>query len=383
MVAPWSVDSTLLPYVNEDGSYGYVDFSHGFFYDTVTNPVQSIVNAVHANQDQPLTVALAEGMVRAIGRLVEPFVSESIWMGVAMDILIRNGVTRQGKRIFNPREPLGDKIWKSVKHATYTMSPGSLPQLTRLYKAAMGETIKGQRYEIPKELAGFFGFRGVDLNPPRTLDFKIQDYRRDKRAERNLIYAGTLTGDPVTDNDKIVQQFILANQQHLETMSKIKRVVDAAQVLGMRDKEIRKQFEDRGLGSLYKQYLRKNKFQAFDITEGMEEAYKNLADKYNIPNPLNKDVKRRIKKIRKQLKKQRLNSDYLIKESDWVAGLSVPGQTRTAQTPLPPTPGVNPQLVTQQTAGQNISSRTGLTATETALLSNEEKAMRLRQRGLA
>ena len=73
MVAPWSVDSTLLPYVNEDGSYGYVDFSHGFFYDTVTNPVQSIVNAVHANQDQPLVTGLAEGMVRAIGRLVEPF----------------------------------------------------------------------------------------------------------------------------------------------------------------------------------------------------------------------------------------------------------------------------------------------------------------------
>ena len=385
MVAPWSVDSTLLPYVNEDGSYGYVDFSHGFFYDTVTNPVQSIVNSVHANQDQPLVTGLAEGMVRALGRLVDPFVSESIWMGVAMDILVRNGVTRQGKRIFNEREPLGDKIWKSVKHASYTMSPGSLPQLTRLYKAAMGETIKGQRYEIPKELAGFFGFRGVDLNPPRTLDFKIQDYNRDKRAERNLIYMGTLTGDPVTDNDKIVRQFILANQQHLETMSKIKRVVDAAQVLGMRDKEIRQQFEDRGLGSLYKQYLRKNKFQPFNITEGMEKAYKDVAEENNIPNPLNKDVKKRIKKIRKQLKKQRLNSDYIIKESDWVAGLSVPGQTRTAQAPLPATPGVNPQLVAQQgtTGGQNISPRTGLTQTETALLSNEEKAMRLRQRGMA
>ena len=38
----------------------------------------------------------------------------------------------------------------------------------------------------------------------------------------------------------------------------------------------------------------------------------------------------------------------------------------------------------QQTAmgGQNISP-TGLTHTETALLSNEEKAMRLRQRGMA
>ncbi|SVC53630.1 uncharacterized protein METZ01_LOCUS306484, partial [marine metagenome] len=255
MVAPWSVDSTLLPYINEDGSYGYVDFSHGSFYDTVTNPVQAVLNGVNANQDQPLVTGLAEGMFRAIGRLVDPFVSESIWMGVAMDIFGRGGVTRRGTRIFNERDTLGNQVWASIKHAAYTMSPGSLPQMKRLYAATMGETIKGQSYEIPKELMGFFGFRGVDIDPPRTLDFRIQDFNRDKRAERNLIYQGTLTGDPVKDNDRIVEQFIKANMQHLETMSKIKRTVDAAKVLGMRDREIRELFEERGQETLYKKYL--------------------------------------------------------------------------------------------------------------------------------
>ena len=381
MVAPWSVDSTLLPYRNEDGTYGYVDFSHGFFYDTITNVGQSVVNGVNANDDKPLVTGLAQGMIRAVGRLLEPFVSESIWMGVAMDVLVRKGITRRGTRIFNEREPLGDKIWKSIKHASYTMSPGSLPQLKRLYKAAMGETIKGQRYEIPKELAGFFGFRGVDLNPPRTLDFKIQDFNRDKRAERNLIYMGTLTGDPVTDDDQIVKQFILANKQHLETMSKIKRVVDAAQVLGMRRREIKKLFEERGQGKLYNSYLRRNKFQPFTVSEGMEDAYKELAKKHGIANPLNRGVKKRIKKIIKRLKKQKLNTDYIVKESDWVSALPGTGAVQTAQrsqTPMPATPGVSPQLMTQ--GPQNIT-QTGLTHTENALLSNEEKAMRLRQRG--
>ena len=50
------------------------------------------------------------------------------------------------------------------------------------------------------------------------------------------------------------------------------------------------------------------------------------------------------------------------------------------QTPLPPTPEVSPQLA--QASTQNVLP-TGLTHTETALLSNEEKAMRLRQRGMA
>jgi hypothetical protein len=297
-----------------------------------------------------------------------------------MDIYGRGGVTRRGTRIFNERDTLGNQIWASIKHAAYTMSPGSLPQMKRLYAATMGETIKGQSYEIPKELMGFFGFRGVDIDPPRTLDFRIQDFNRDKRAERNLIYAGTLTGDPVKDNDRIVEQFIKANMQHLETMSKIKRTVDAAKVLGMRDREIRELFEEREQGTLYKKYLRRNKFQPFGITDGMKDAYKDLAQEFNIPNPLNRSVIKRIKKIQKRLKKQKLNSDFIIKTSDYVSAL--PGQAQPSiMTAGIATPAIDAQQFAQANT-QNIT-QTGLTHTENALLSNEEKAMRLRQRGTA
>ena len=52
-----------------------------------------------------------------------------------------------------------------------------------------------------------------------------------------------------------------------------------------------------------------------------------------------------------------------------------------SQTPLPATPAVDARQFAS--ANQNISPRTGLTQTESALLSNEEQAMRLRQRGQA
>ena len=117
----------------------------------------------------------------------------------------------------------------------------------------------------------------------------------------------------------------------------------------------------------------------------MEQAYKDLAKEKGIANPLNKNVRKRIKKIIKQLKKQRLNSDYIIKESDWTAALPAAGTTQVAQAPLAETPGVDPGTVGQ---GANLQAnrdvmQTGLTSTEHALLDNEEKAMRLRQRGLA
>ena len=46
-----------------------------------------------------------------------------------------------------------------------------------------------------------------------------------------------------------------------------------------------------------------------------------------------------------------------------------------------PTPEVNPDMV--QPVQQASVSQTGLTPTEQALLSEEEKAIRLRQRGIA
>ena len=52
-----------------------------------------------------------------------------------------------------------------------------------------------------------------------------------------------------------------------------------------------------------------------------------------------------------------------------------------SQTPLPATPAVDARQFAS--ANQNISPRTGLTQTETALLSPQEQAMRLRQRGIA
>ena len=61
-------------------------------------------------------------------------------------------------------------------------------------------------------------------------------------------------------------------------------------------------------------------------------------------------------------------NDYLIEE--------------VATAPLPITPMPNSQVILSQASGNNIMA-TGLTPTESALLTEEEKIMRLKQRGLA
>jgi len=368
----WSEDNTILP-VYENGKYKYIDFSHGFFYDTMTAPVQTVLTKVQMNPDQPLMPMMLEGMAKAAGKVLQPFVQESIWTSVVLDLLARGGETREGRQIWNKRAPDGDKFKIAFEYATKELSPGSREQVMRLFKALTDQTVKGEKYEIPDELMGLFGFRKVPLNLEKTLNFRIQEFNRDTRAERGLIYQGTRTGDPVKDENKIIRQYILANKQRLETYDKMRRLYDAVKVLGMRDPKIAEIFIRRNSKPLY-QFIENNRFEPFSVTKNVIRDYAIMSKENNIPNPLNRRVLKQLKKIEKQLYKQRLNKDFIINEEDYL--LPEPNTSMVPPLPEMPQPNVS---VAQQTP--NVM-QTGLTPVETALLSEEEKMIALKNRGL-
>ena len=45
-VADWSKNSVLIPLRNDEGKLQYIDFSHLNAYDTLTRPIQTVINAV-------------------------------------------------------------------------------------------------------------------------------------------------------------------------------------------------------------------------------------------------------------------------------------------------------------------------------------------------
>ena len=76
--------------------------------------------------------------------------------------------------------------------------------------------------------------------------------------------------------------------------------------------------------------------------------------------------------------KQSFDYDF---EKYYVSGVWMDkAKAETPKQPLPPTPPVNPEAMKDPMVNTNLM-QTGLTQTEQALLSNEEKAIRLRQRG--
>ena len=284
----WSEDNTIIG-VYEDGKYKYIDFSHGFFYDTMIQPVNTIVanveKAKQANEDDPLITGFVNGLTRAMGKVLEPFFSESIWFGAVADVMIRNGIKDNGSPVWNPEDSLMTKWYKSTQHVAYTLSPGSLPQVKRLITAIQGKTQSGINYEVPDELLGFVGFRKVPLDLERNFDFKIAEFNESKRGEAKKIFEDLRTGDPITDKNLIIRQYFEANKSFYEDMSKLRRVYDAVKTLGMRDDTIEKIFGARNEMPLY-QNIEDNQFSPLLISQRAALQFAQLAEDKGIPNVL-------------------------------------------------------------------------------------------------
>ena len=88
-----------------------------------------------------------------------------------------------------------------------------------------------------------------------------------------------------------------------------------------------------------------------------------------------------LRSVRNDLRRLTLDDEFDFEMEEYIQPEQPQGQAQAPQTNLPPTPDVNPALVKQVLPSTNVME-TGLTPTEQALLSNEEKAIRLRQRGM-
>jgi hypothetical protein len=394
----FSEDSTIVPYRNEKGEYMYVDVSQALPYDTVTNPLESVVSGVAREQtfdpDSPLIKGFVEGTARGIVRLMRPFVDESIWFSTFNDIFLRGGRTKptrdfpKGRQIVNPSAPLGDKIVAISEYVTRKLAPGSVQQLERLYDATLNKPSGkyGKKYEVPEELRGFIGLRSVKLDLDQGIKSKIAKFQNKIFDDRKLLTVETARGAPVTEND-IIRAYIKANKARYQSLSELKRVVDAANVLKYDKGKLFTTFKKKNLRKTYN-FIQANRYQPLNIPEGFKERQRDIAEKLQedfetqkFRSPVNRKALKQISRIKRKLGRLKLNKnfDQEINVEDYL--LPEPGAQSSLPTQAPQTPQPNPAVVTPPVQPA-VAAQSGLTPTEEALLSPSEKAIRLRQRGL-
>jgi hypothetical protein len=182
----------------------------------------------------------------------------------------------------------------------------------------------------------------------------------------------TRTGDPVHGN-KLITQMIEANEKRYETFNSIRRTIDAALFLGIPEDTIRDVFKRRGEKKLFDAIM-DNEWYSMGISGGIEKGFEYTAEKHGIPPTYDDYTKDTIKDLQELMNDKPLNQPWRIKPEDWIRSdkpMKLPeGFEPVGAAPLPQTPMPDQKLVAST---PQINQQTGLTRTESALLSPSEQ----------
>jgi len=386
-VPEWSKNSTLIPIRDDDGELRYIDFSHSNAYDVIARPLRTVLNNIQDGQmnDQQVLASFVNGINEAGAEIMNPFISESIWTEAAGDLTVRGGVTKDGRRLYTDQTSAGDKAAIRFLHLGNALAP-SYKQFVRLAQAATETpTARGETLDVGPEIAGFMGLRPIKVDPLRSMGFKISGYQRgirDARREFTGGYFGLLKGGPVDPND-IILRYIKSNKAKFDVQQNMFNDLNAAEVLGVGNNDLRRQFDERQISSEDYNNLRRGRFDPYVPSGEIANKFRDIANNLGEDNPY-REALPALNEIRRELRQLQLGEPFNIDPLEFL----IP--------PAPPTPPLptsvtsampNNQTITQ---GQTILNQTqmaagtsgGLTALEEALLSNEEKQIRLRSRGI-
>ena len=290
--AQWSKNSTLLPIRTDDGDFKYIDFSHANAYDTLLRPIQSVINAIADGRtdEDGIMDDFAKGMFTAMSEFGQPFISESIWTEAVLDIIARGGRTREGFQVYNPEDTAGDKNYKIMQHLVKAQMPFSFNQLKRLDQSIEKIDVitkgkfdeYGQEFEFGDEFQGLFGFRAVNVNPERTLRYKVADYQRGARDSRSLFTRVTLKGGPVEPRE-VVDAYINANRALFNVKKDLKLDMDAARTLNVSESGFNSA-TDR-ISNIEKNAIDNNVFRPISISLDVRNAFAENAAKIGEADP--------------------------------------------------------------------------------------------------
>jgi hypothetical protein len=377
-VAPWAKNAQKI-YMRdpETDELYYINWSQNNVYDTLTRPFQSVLRNIQEGieDEEILLKGFVQGIAEAAGETASPFVSESIYTEAFMDIWGREGQTREGRKLYTDQTPGPEKVAIIMNHLAKTLYPTTQP-FQRTIKAFTGEPGKGSEiYEIPYEFAGIFGFRPIKLDPEKSMAFKLFEYQKAISDSRKL-FTGEIDPTTMRTASDVIERYYTANKKIFENRKKMLQSIYNAQALGIAPDKLSEIFEKRGLESDYNE-LTAGVFDPFFPSERIRDRFQELSMKGNIDNVL-LEADAAISAMNSQMESLTLFDDFNINLEDFLPDTDPQGEAALPEQPMP-----NAQVLqTAQMQAPGVMNQ-GLTPTENALLSEEEKQIRLRQRGLA
>ena len=324
-----------------------------------------------------------------MGPLVQPFISEAIALERLQDILPagyggRSGITKTGSRVYSDEtDDIGDKITKSFAHIIQGVEPGALTTTKKIYKGATGDISKGGTpYNLRDELLALLsGIRIINVDAPQAYNYKLTEYNKRKRSVTVAEDFYNLTNLSQRGGEALAEEFRQIQDEALEVQKDFYQTIQDARKLGVsvyKLKELnRKRLSPKEFFRLLSGRftpVNYSKDRMYDRIKKARKAHPNRSIDPNWVFPMYK-LKRVINEYRgKSLKAP--EPVEVIEEEDR-SEIEVPKRkTFTSRLSRPQTPPLpqTPMPGAIRTANTNvINPLSGLTRTESALLSPEEQ----------
>jgi len=209
-------------------------------------------------------------------------------------------------------------------------------------KLALKEEVDeyGRSYEFDDEFAGVFGFRAVEVDPIRSMKFKIADFRTGINNSRREFTGPLLKGGPITP-EQVVDHYETANQALFNVQKEMFKDYYAARTLGVSDEALGNTFQDR-VSDKQVRAIRTGKFTPFIPSENIEKAFKDNARAIGEPDAY-QTAKENIRRLIRQYKKLNFGQEFPLFDNPFRTSLNqqLP-QTFNAFTPQ----GLNNQSLT-------------------------------------
>jgi len=362
--------------------------------------------------------------------MFEPFIAPSLLIEAIQDIapvafggLGRGGVTKEGKIVYDARnDSWGEIMAKMFGHLVLDINPATIKNAKQVIDAVEGDlSPSGKELNTTNQIMKmFFGLGLEEQDPMGGITFQVGQF-----TGRLKDAASDFTTD-VKDTQKLIEDPFLVPQEFENLQAnryrEMNRVYDFVMFLKneleLSNYEIIQQFKGRGgFGTKTITMMLNGKFDPanlppIEITSLFPKKLKviNRTDKYkNNPLKLNDIYNRQdLFKIRNKwmrvplgLNNAQLEEYFLtgedprLKDKEEIkvdkTSMVLPQEEATTQlTELKTIPNNQPvetsevseEVVKTAALPSNVNPETGLTYIDDALLSNEEKAMRLRQKGM-
>ena len=392
----------MVPLTNRDprtGEFKAFDLSSYNPYAYVIDPIESFIRELGTTR---MSVDQVEGEIynrifdaaSPLMAFIEPFTAETILLEPMFDIWARGGKARSGKTIYSPTDDFGDKVSKSFQHILETVAPGFIRSTGQVLNALSLDTKQGRLNDLSDVLLRLIGGSIINVDPVGALDYKAIDIREIRsnayKTEHFFSKENALERGP----DVLAAEFQDIQNEALAAQFEVYKMFAQALDSGLltRDQIERVLGKDgRNVPNL--DNLMDGVFTPVSYSEsGLEQRADELYSEYK---------KNGISIIRSDLMPfDKLDSIIFRMEDIKFKDLEDPNRT-----PLPtPSGGGTPSLFNMGAQGTEpvtpelpntptpivpnnnmnpVNPATGLTTTETALLSPGEQAIRQRQKGMA